>query len=68
MKTKTIEVGSRVRVEVRGYGVKEATVISIHPSDDGDEIYQVGWRNTPWSEGGTAVSRDEMLEILPKEG
>lgn len=58
-----IEAGSHVKVHVQGYGIKEATVTAIHEG----EIYQIGWRNTPWSEGGTAVSRDEILEILPKE-
>lgn len=58
-----IEAGSHVKVHVQGYGIKEATVTAIH---DGDR-YQVEWRNTPWSEGGTFVYRDEILEILPKE-
>lgn len=62
----TVEVGSLVKVNVQGYGVKRAEVLSVHLGESGT-IYQVGWRNTAWSEGGTAVTRDEILEILPED-
>jgi hypothetical protein len=63
----TIGVSTRVKADVQSYGIVEATVIAVIPNGDGSDIYQLEWTNTAWPKGGTAVSRDEIIEVLSME-
>lgn len=67
MKTEILAIGTRVKADAAFYGIKEATITAIDWDVNGKEFYRLDWRNTAWSEGGTFVYREEIIEILPKE-